>query len=102
MRVRLNVPGREELVVRNYTSMRPGSDDHHGPAVRAGVPVACPMARSETVCNGHSRTRQIASELQIRWSGKHDKPVPKLIVAPIPGIAAPSRRGGSQERIEYL
>ena len=60
--------------------MRAGSDDHHGPAVRAGVPVACQMARSETVCNGHSRTRQIASELQILWSGKHDKPVPKLMV----------------------
>ena len=45
-----------------------------------GVPVACPTARSETVCSGHSRTRQIASELQMLWWGKHDKPVPKLIV----------------------
>jgi hypothetical protein len=39
------------------------------------VPVACPMARFETVCSGHSRTKQIASELQILWQGKHDKPV---------------------------
>jgi hypothetical protein len=46
----------------------------------ADVPVGCPIARSETVCSGHSRTKQIASELQILWSGKHDKPVPKLIV----------------------
>jgi hypothetical protein len=44
------------------------------------VPVACPMARSEAVCSGHSRTRQIVSELQILRLAKHDKPVPKLIV----------------------
>ena len=50
------------------------------PVVSASVPVACPMERSETVCSGHSRTRQIAAELQRLWSGKHDKPVPKLIV----------------------
>ena len=59
-----------------------GSDDHHRPMVSAGVPVACPTARSETACSGHSRTRQIASELQMLWWGKHDKPVPKLIVPP--------------------
>jgi hypothetical protein len=45
------------------------------PVMNAGMP----MARSETACRGHSRIRQIASELQIARSGKHDKPVPKLI-----------------------
>jgi len=45
------------------------------PVMNTGMP----MARSETACSGHSRIRQIASELQIAWSGKHDKPVPKLI-----------------------
>ena len=44
------------------------------------VPVACPVARSETVCGGHSRTTQIVSELQILWSARHGKPVPKLMV----------------------
>jgi hypothetical protein len=44
------------------------------------VPVACPIGRSETVCSGHSRTTQIVSELQILWSARRDKPVPKLIV----------------------
>ena len=57
-----------------------GSDDYRRPVVSAGVPVACPMARSETVYSGHPRTRQIVSELQIPWSAEHDKPVPKLIV----------------------
>src|SRR5258708_1501656 len=47
----------------------------------ASVPVACPMARSEAVCSGHSRTRRVAPELRILWSTKHDKPVPKLTVS---------------------
>ena len=47
---------------------------------RPDVPAAYPMTRSETVCSGHSRTRQIVSELQILRSTGHDKPVPKLIV----------------------
>jgi hypothetical protein len=46
----------------------------------ASVPGACPMARSEAVCSGHSRTRRIGSQLQILRLAKHDKPVPKLIV----------------------
>jgi hypothetical protein len=50
------------------------------PVISASVPVACPIARSKTVCRGHSWIRQIASEQQIAWSGKHDKPVPKLMV----------------------
>ena len=48
------------------------------------MPVACPMARSEAVCSGHSRTRRIGPELQIVWSAKRDKPVPKLMVRPVP------------------
>jgi hypothetical protein len=45
------------------------------------VPVVCPMARSETVCRGHSRTMQLASELQILlWLVGCDKPVPRRIV----------------------
>src|SRR5690242_488810 len=63
------------------------------PAMSAGVPVACPMARYEGVCSGHSRIRQIASELQIVWSGKHDKPVPKLVVrGPAPGFVTDTVR----------
>jgi hypothetical protein len=42
------------------------------------VSVACPMARSGTACSGHSWTQQIGSELEVLWSRKHDKPVPKL------------------------
>ena len=57
-----------------------GSDDYRQPAMSVGVPVACPMVRSETVYSGHPRTRQIVSELQIPWSAEHDKPVPKLMV----------------------
>ena len=47
---------------------------------RPDVLVTCPMTRSETVCSRHPWTRQIASELQMLWPEKHDKPVPKLIV----------------------
>ena len=70
------------------------------------------------VLDGHWRTTEMALDLQHRRSLRPDKPIPKLIVAPIPAIAvcktwhlpggwtgldsAPSRRGGSQERIEYL
>jgi hypothetical protein len=54
--------------------------DSSGREATASVPVACPMARSEAVCSGYSRTRRIGSELQIVSSAKHDKPVPKLIV----------------------
>jgi hypothetical protein len=48
------------------------------------VPVACPMAWSETVSSGHSRTTQMSTELQVLWSAEHDKPVPKLIVRAVP------------------
>jgi len=57
-----------------------GSGDYRQPVMSAGVPVACPMAQSETVYSGHPRTRQMVAELQIPWSAEHDKPVPELMV----------------------
>jgi hypothetical protein len=74
----------DELAVFSTPAQRriePGFGTNGPEVARHVVPVACPIARSETVCSGHSRTRQIGSELQILWSAMHDKPVPKLIVA---------------------
>ena len=64
------------VICRNSTVTRLASDEE----ATVSVHVACRMIRSETVCSGHSRTRKIVSEMEIMWSEKHDKPVPKLIV----------------------
>lgn len=42
---------------------------HPDGLVLAACLLRAPMARSETVYSGHSRTRQIVSELQILWLG---------------------------------
>ena len=44
----------------------------------AGGPVACPMAQYDGGLRALT-DKTMASELQIVWSGKPDKPVPKLI-----------------------
>jgi hypothetical protein len=72
------------------------------------VPVTCPMSRSETVCSGHPRARKTVLDLQIRWSARHDKLVPKLIVrcqggldSVLGGASRPAQQLGTATHTPY-